>query len=146
MKRFAVPLALVLVVALPAQASADIGFRGRSGQERLVTMRTDDAGMLEKFEISWRAPCRQPGFRYTNATKQLPPFDALTRDRFVDAGSYRERFDNGFRAILSARAVGNRVSEQRWRGIFRIRIRVFRGSTLVDRCYKRTAWRVARRG
>ena len=76
----------------------------------------------------------------------LPPMDLSTRDRFVDADGYRERFDNGIRAILNARAAGNRVSERRWRGIFRIRVRVFRGSRLVDRCYVRTRWRVTRRG
>jgi len=108
-------------------------------------MRTDDAGMFEQFDISWRAPCRRPGFRYTHATKLLPPLDVLTRDRFVDADGYRERFDNGVRSILNARVVGNRVSERRWRGIFGIRIRVFRGRRLVDRCYTRTRWRVAQR-
>jgi len=90
--------------------------------------------MVERFGISWRAPCRRPGFRYTHATQFLTPYDLLTHDRFVDADSYRERFDNGIRAILHARVAGNRVSERRWRGIFRIRVRVFSGSREVDRC------------
>jgi hypothetical protein len=57
-------------------------------------------------------------------------------------GAYRERLRDGLRAVLNARVAGTRVSERRWRGIFRIRVRVFRGSREVDRCYKRTRWRV----
>jgi hypothetical protein len=135
---------LVLMALVPSTALADIRFRGKSGQDRLATLRSDDAGMVERFGISWRAPCRRPGFRYMNSTQFLTPYDLLTHDRFVDADSYRERFDNGIRAILSARVAGNRVSERRWRGIFRIRVRVFRGSREVDRCYVRTGWRVVR--
>jgi hypothetical protein len=133
-----------LMALMPADALADIQFRGKSGQARLATLRSDDAGMVQRFGINWRAPCRRPGFRYTHSTKFLPVYDVLTRDRFVDADSYRERFDNGIRAILSARVAGTRVSERRWRGIFRIRVRVFRGSRQVDTCYKRTRWRVVR--
>ena len=135
---------LGLMALVPANALADIRFRGQSGQDRLATLRSDDAGMVERFGISWRAPCRRPGFRYMHSTQFLTPYDLLTHDRFVDADGYRERFDNGTRAILHARVAGNRVSERRWRGIFRIRVRVFRGSREVDRCYTRTRWRVVR--
>ena len=131
---------------MSADAFADIPFRGKSGQERLATLRSDDAGMVQRFGIRWRAPCRRPGFRYLNMTKFVPAYDVLTRDRFVDEGRYRQRLANGVRAILSARVAGTRVSERRWRGVFRIRVRVFRGSRQIDRCYARTRWRVARQG
>jgi hypothetical protein len=135
-----------LMAVAPADAFADIRFRGESGQGRVATLRSDDAGMVERFGISWRAPCRRQGFRYTHSTKFLPAYDVLTHDRFVDADSYRERPADGIHAILSARVAGTRVSEQRWRGIFRIRVRVFRGSRQVDTCFKRTRWRVVRQG
>ena len=102
--------------------------------------------MVKRFGIAWRAPCGRSGFRYKNATKVLPAYDLLTRDRFVDADNYRERLRNGLRSVLSARVAGTRVSERRWRGIFRIRVRVFRGSRQIDRCYARTRWRVVRQG
>jgi hypothetical protein len=63
----------------------------------------------------------------------------------VDVGGYRQRLGGGRRAVYDARTVGNRVSERRWRGIFRIRVRVLRGSRLLDRCYLRTHWRVLAR-
>ena len=142
MNRLAGPLVLLLVAAFPADALADIKFRGKSGQGRAVTLRTDDTGMVERFGISWRAPCSRAGSYYISSTAFLPVYEVLTRDRFVDVGAYRERLRDGLRAVLNARVAGTRVSESRWRGIFRIRVRVFRGSRQVDRCYKRTRWRV----
>jgi hypothetical protein len=146
MKRLAIPLALLLVALLPAEALADIAFRGKSGQGRLVTLRTGDDGLLLRFGVKWQAPCRRPGFVFTSRTHFRPPFDAVTRDRFVDAGPTRGRIGDGLRAVANVRAVGNRVSESRWRGIFRVSVRVLRGGRLVDRCYKRTRWRVVRQG
>jgi hypothetical protein len=70
-----------------------------------------------------------------------------TRKRFVDVGGYRDNdIGDGLRAVYRARTVGNRVSERRWRGMFRIRVRVLRGDRLVDVCHARTHWRVLRRG
>jgi len=69
-----------------------------------------------------------------------------TRERFEDVGGYRDvDIGDGLRAVYRARTVGNRVSEHRWRGIFRIRVRVLRGDRLVDVCSARTRWRVLRR-
>jgi hypothetical protein len=121
-------------------------FRGKSGQGRLVTLRTGDDGMLLRFGIRWLAPCRRPGFVLPGSTKNLAPFDLSTRDRFIDAGTYRGRLGAGQRAIFHARVAANRVSDARWRGIFRVRARVFRGGTLIGRCSVRTRWRVLRTG
>jgi hypothetical protein len=121
---------------------ADIRFRGKSGQGRLVTLRTSDDRMLERFGIRWSAPCRKPGFRYTTRTFFIPPFDSVTSDRFVDAGVNRGRLGDGVRSVIDIRVAGNRYSIMRWRGIFRVRVRVFRGSRQIDRCYLRTRWRV----
>ena len=41
---------------------ADIRFRGTSGQDRVVTMRTGDDGLIERFGIAWRARCQRPGY------------------------------------------------------------------------------------
>jgi hypothetical protein len=148
MRRLAAPLALLVFAALPADAMADIRFRGKSGQGRAVTLRTGDDGLVERFAIRWRAPCRRPGFFFRTGTQTTPasPFEEHTRDRFVDVGGYRTRIENGLRAVFRARTVGNRVSERRWRGIFRITVRVLRGDRLIDRCHLGTRWRVLRSG
>ncbi len=148
MRRLAVPLALLMIAALPADATADIRFRGKTGQGRLATLRTGDDGLVERFAIRWRAPCRRPGFSFKTGTQTTPasPFEEHTRERFVDVGGYRTRIENGLRAVFRARTVGNRVSERRWRGLFRITVRILRGDRLVDRCHIGTRWRVARSG
>jgi hypothetical protein len=144
MRRYAVPLAVLVLVALPATALADIRFRGKTGQRGFgVVLRTGDDGIFKQLDIGWRARCGVG--TYTHSTKILAPLDSLTRDRFVDADAYRERVNDGFRSIIDARVAGNRVSEARWRGIFRVRVRVFKGSRRVDTCYKRTRWRALRR-
>jgi hypothetical protein len=142
--KLALPLALLIIAILPAEALADIQFRGKSGQGRLVTLRTADDGVPERVGVRWRAPCARPGFRFTSRTFFLPPFDSVTRDRLVDAGVNRMRLRDGLRAVINVRVAANRRSEARWRGIFRVRVRVLRRGRVVDRCYKRTAWRVAR--
>jgi hypothetical protein len=148
MRRLAVPLALLVMAAVPAEASADIHFRGKTGQNRVTTLRTGDDGLVERFAIRWRAPCERPHYFFTEGTQTTPasPFEEHTRNRFVDVGGYRKRLGDGLRAVFRARTVGNRVSENRWRGVFRIRVRVLRGDRLIDRCHVGTRWRVLRRG
>jgi hypothetical protein len=81
---------------------------------------------VERFAIKWVADCERPGYVFRSGTQTTPrsPFEVHTRERFVDVGGYRERFRDGTRAVYDARTVGNRVSARRWRGIFRIRVRV----------------------
>jgi hypothetical protein len=147
--RLAVPvLSLLLLIGLPAEAMADVRFRGKSRQGGPVSLRTGDDGRVERFAIYWRARCRRPGYVFANGTQTTPrsPFEVHTRERFVDVGGYRERLRHGARAVYRARTVGNRLSEHRWRGIFRITVRVLRGDRLIDRCHVGTRWRVLRRG
>jgi hypothetical protein len=80
-RRVALPLSLLLLAAVPATAAADIRFRGGSRQGQLATLRTGDDGMLVRFGIYWRAPCRRPGFSFNSKTHFRPPFDSVTRTR-----------------------------------------------------------------
>jgi hypothetical protein len=139
-------VAVALVFALAAPAHADIKFVGKSGQGRTVNFRTNDAGLMERFAISWRGDCRRPGYFYRSGTKTTPasPLEVSTRNRWLDVGGYRERLRGGQLAIYRARAVGRRVSEHRWRGIFRATVRVFRRGRQIHRCHVRTGWRVRR--
>jgi hypothetical protein len=137
---------LGLLTGATGVAQADVRFTGKSGQGRTVNLRTGDDGLVQRFALSWRADCRRPGFAYQAGTQTRPasPFEVHTPDRFVDVGGYRERLRGNRRAVYRARTVGNRVSDRRWRGIFRIRVRLYRGNRLIDRCYIRTRWRVRR--
>jgi hypothetical protein len=110
-------------------------------------MRTGDDGLVERFSIRWLGRCARPGYAFRGATQTTPisPFEVHTRDRFVDIGGYREPLGHGRRAVYRARTIGNRLSERRWRGIFRIRVRVMRGDRVIHRCRAITRWRVHRR-
>jgi hypothetical protein len=138
--------AVALMAATAGAAQADVRFTGKSGQGRTVNFRTSDDGLVQRFAISWRADCRRPGFVYTAGTQTTPasPFEVSTRKRWLDVGGYRERVSGGGRAVYRARTAGRRVSAHRWRGIFRITVRVFRRGRQIDRCHVRTRWRVRR--
>jgi hypothetical protein len=139
-------MAAAFMAALAGAAQADISFKGTSGQGRTVNFRTNDAGLIERFAISWRGDCRRPGYSYVSGTKTTPrsPLEVSTRNRWLDVGGYRQRLRGRKLAIYRARAVGRRVSEHRWRGVFRITVRVFRRGRQIDRCHVRTRWRVRR--
>jgi hypothetical protein len=76
-------VAVALMVALAGAAQADIRFKGKSGQGRTVNFRTSDAGLMQRFAISWRADRRRPGYIYVSGTKTTPrsPLEVSTRDR-----------------------------------------------------------------
>ena len=139
-------LAVALMAALAGAAQADIRFTGTSGQGRTVNFRTNDAGLMQRFAISWRGDCRRPGYSYISGTKTTPrsPLEVSTRDRWLDVGGYRQRLRGRQLAIYRARTGGRRVSEHRWRGVFRITVRVLRRGRQLHRCHLRTRWRVLR--
>jgi hypothetical protein len=143
MNRLALAL-FVLSLVLPAEALADVGYRGNSGNGGQVTLRTNDRGVPERFRIEWKADCEQPGYSFTSATTVTAPFDTVGPRRLVDEGRYSSPIGNGNRAVFDARVAGNRISRKLWRGIFRVNVRVLRGDTLLDRCHLRTRWGVLR--
>jgi hypothetical protein len=135
-----------LMAGVNGAAQADVRYTGKSGQGRTVNFRTSDDGLVQRFAISWRADCRRPGYAFVSGTQTTPasPFEVSTPDRWVDVGGYRERLPGRRLAIYHARTAGRRVSDHRWRGIFRISVRVFRRGRQFDRCHLRTRWRVRR--
>ncbi len=139
-------LVVSLMAALAGAAHADIRFKGKSGQGRTVNFRTNDAGLMDRFAIAWRADCRRPGYRFVSGTKTTPasPLEVSNRNRWLDVGGYRQRLGGRRVAVYRARTGGRRVSEHRWRGVFRITVRVFRRGRQIDRCHLRTRWRVLR--
>jgi hypothetical protein len=144
-KRLSLALS-VLVLLLPAQALANVGYRGNSGNGGLVKLLTGDAGVPKRFDIAWKADCMQPGYTYTSSTTTIAPFDSVGPRRFVDEGRYRKNIGDGVRAVFSARVAGSRRSPKLWNGTFRVEVRVLRGDKLLDRCYLRTRWGVVRQG
>jgi hypothetical protein len=146
MNLFRPALLVLFLLLLPAEALASVGYRGNSGNGGLVTLRTNDRGVPNRFTIQWKAPCEQPGYSFTSATTDVAPFDTAGPNRLVDEGSYGRVLGDGVRAAFSARVAGNRKSRKLWQGIFTVTVRVIRGDQLLDRCHLRTRWGVLRQG
>jgi hypothetical protein len=105
-----------------------------------------DFRIMKRFALPlrWRADCEEARLRVHQQHEDASADRHLDPGALLDADRYRVRYDNGLRAVFNSRAAGNRVSARRWRGIFRVNVRVLRGSDLLDRCYLRTRWRVLR--
>lgn len=143
---------LAVLAAAPALASAKT-FRGESGQQRAVSLRTGDDGVPTFVRIPWKARCRRNGGRATfeDRTDFGPPFDSATVDALADAGSYRLRDPGGFRHTVTITLTGRRTltdpanpATERWTGTIAATIKVRRRGRSYDSCTLReTPWSVA---
>jgi hypothetical protein len=126
-----------LMLAVPEVAGAET-WRGKTAQDRRVTVRTGGDDVVNQVRISWRARCRKGN--YTSTTRFVPPLDKASTTAFQDAGTYRARIPGGYRArhTVSVSAV---LDGGVWRGTFRVRTRVTRKGKFIDRCrLKRVRW------
>jgi hypothetical protein len=141
----AVCAASAALLVAPAHADA-ARWRGKTEQGRLALVRTAADGMVDLVRIRWRAPCR-PG-RYIGGTAFARPYDTLSPLHFIDAGRYRARLNDGFRARLQVRVRGTITPNlRRWRGSFRVRAAIFRRGRRVDTCRVRgVRWSARLRG
>jgi hypothetical protein len=89
MKRLAMSLALFLMAAVPAEATADIHFRGKSGQDRLVTLRTGDDGLRAVYRA--RTVGHRVSERHWRGIFRIR-VRVLRGDRLVDVCSARTRW------------------------------------------------------
>jgi hypothetical protein len=147
MTRVALLVAVALLGGPAGPALADVRFEGRTSQGGYVLVVAEDDGVPKRSFIRWRADCRRPGARLTEATVFRRPLDLSTRRRFRDGGrpSYRRRSSGGFVLTVTTRISGRKVSPRRWAGSFRARVVVRRGGRVRDRCSVRgVRWRVVR--
>ena len=130
-----------LAAALPATASAAT-WKGKTGQGRVVVVRTGDDGPVKRVRIGWKARCAKGN--YTSRTLFQSPLDSSTSSTFADAGSYRGH-PEGYQARIWVRIAGNLdAGEQTWSGTFRVKVRVSKGGEHVDTCrLRRLRWSAA---
>ena len=148
----AVLTCLALLVALPAAASAKT-FRGKSGQQRNVTLQTGADGVPTSLRIPWKAKCKRNRGRATfeDRTDFKAPFDQATVDALADEGSYRLRDRGGFRHTVTITVAGQRTladpanpASESWSGTVAAKITVRRRGRAYDTCtLRRTSWTAA---
>jgi len=125
----------ILVVTAPLAEAAR--FTGRTAQDRKAVVRTDDDNVPIQFAMRWRAECEDRS-NIVHATTFLQPFRESSQTRVRDGGPYRThvRDERGRRYELRVRTRmrAHRVSDRRWRGRFRMTMKVYRNDRLVTEC------------
>lgn len=144
-----------LLLAGPAAAGAAT-FKGRTSQNRAVTVQTAPDGLITLVRLAWRAGCARKGARFTERTDFGPPLAESTLDTVRDAGRYTLRRKGGWRFRVTASMTGQRTlrdaadaTTEQWTGTLSASVVVRRNGRVVDRCKVRsktwTATRVAAR-
>ena len=125
--------ALMFAAAVPAATDAAT-FRGKTSQGRTASLVTGADGVPTRVRVSWRAPCKKPGFRATGGTRFQAPFTAVNADVVQDTGkTYRVRITGGLRGRISTDLVVNR-SGDRWVGTLGVREMFGREGKVIDVC------------
>ena len=130
------------LLAVPATAGAAT-LRGKTSQGQKVSLTVGADGVPTRVRIDWRAPCkRKAGQSARGPTIGTPPFMEATADILRDGGTYRQRFDGGLRARITASLEGRR-SGTGWSGTFAVRKLFSRRGKVIDVCRaKRITWSV----
>jgi hypothetical protein len=127
----AAALSTLLLSAAPADAKT---FRGKTNQGRTASLVTGADGVPTRVRVSWRAPCKQPGYRAVGGTRFTAPFTSVSADVVSDTGkTYRVRIKGGLRGRITTNLVVNR-SGDRWVGTLGIRELFARKGRVIDVC------------
>ena len=131
MRTVALAVGFAVVLAAPAEAGAKT-WRGKTSQDRAVTVRTGADDLVNRVRVSWRAPCKKG--HYVSRTLFRPPLDVSETDVFEHSGTYRKQLPDGYRARNTVSVHGTLGADGRWTGTFRVRTRVRRNGRVVDSC------------
>jgi hypothetical protein len=128
-------------MAVPSIASAAT-FRGETAQGLDTVVRVAEDRLVNRIGIKWKGGCRRPRNEFDAKTVFGPTFDKLTETSVAERGSYRgKEKGTDFTFRVKARMTGERVSDDRWRGKFKARARVFQDGEPYDRCsVRRIGW------
>ena len=121
----------LLIAAAPAHAKS---FRGKTNQGRAASLMTGADGVPTRVRVSWRAPCKQPGYRATGGTRFTAPYTSVSADVVTDTNkTYRVKVKGGLRGRITTNLVVNR-SGDRWVGTLAVRELFARKGRVIDVC------------
>ena len=145
MRTLLLSLAMFMAFAAVAEAAK---FTGRTEQDRRVVVRTDSDNVPIQFGMRWRAECEDES-NIVHATTFLPPFRESSATRVRDGGPYTThvRDDQGRRYELRVRTRmrARRVTDRKWRGRFRMTMKVYRNDRFLTDCGTgRVSWSATR--
>ncbi|HEX8120093.1 MAG TPA: hypothetical protein VF549_02400 [Solirubrobacteraceae bacterium] len=129
------------VLAVPSTAAADKTFKGKTAQNRSVSLTTGDDNVLHVLRINWLTrKCAQSGSRFQHITSFKPPFDSATPDAFNDAGSFTVADRGAIRSRVRMTLTGQHVFDpanpagEAWNGTLKASVTVRRRGKVIDRC------------
>jgi hypothetical protein len=127
----AAALSTLLVAAAPAEAKT---FRGKTNQGRTASLVTGADGVPTSVRVSWRAPCKKPGYRAVGGTRFTAPFTSVSADVVSDTNkTYRVRIKGGLRGRITTNLTVNRSGDQ-WVGTLGVRELFARRGRVIDVC------------
>jgi hypothetical protein len=128
-----------LAALVPATAEA-ARYKGKTAQDRTVSVVTGADGLVQRVTIRWRASCQHGTYR--NRSVFVPPLDSSTPDAFTDRWVQRQRSRGGYVGRVSVNLSGaHSASPDRWSGTLRVRVKVRRRGRVIDTCRLRNlAW------
>jgi hypothetical protein len=134
------------VVAAPVAHAAK--FTGRTAQDRKVVVRTDDNDVPQQFAMVWKARCEDRS-NIVHQTSFLQPFRESSATRVRDGGPYtthvRDERGRRYELRVRTRMRARLVTDRKWRGRFRMTMKVYRNDRLVTECGTgRVRWRATR--
>jgi hypothetical protein len=126
-------IAVSALLVVPAAVAA-AEFEGGSGQKNKVTkLRTNDKGVVTRFSIEWRAPCRYGGTIDAKSVL-VPPFDRSGRAGFADKRKVKSS-DDGFDIKVKLSVTGERHGEHAYAGRFKLTADYYEpGGSYVSTC------------
>jgi hypothetical protein len=137
--------ALAVLLAVPSTAAADKAYKGKSAQNRSVTLTTGDDNVLKTLRINWiTRRCALSGSRFQHITAFRPPFDLATPDEFRDAGSFTVADRGRIRSRVSISLTGRHAFDpanpaaENWFGTLKASVVVRRRGKVIDRCRLRS--------
>lgn len=132
-------LAAVCIAALAslamAEAAAADTYKGRTTQGKTMKLTVNNAGEVRKASYVWDMECRGGG-SLTNGGTISSRFRRSSPRGFNTKGGYTAEVERKFEAQVKVRLDGDRASDTRFTGSFKLTAKVFNERTdeLVARC------------
>ena len=114
---------VVLGVGAPGALAAP-GYAGTTSQGSDISLRLDNAGVVERAAYGWDMRCRGGGTLTNGGTVSRPGRANATS--FSSRGGYSAPIERKFEGEYKVRLRGQRASDTLYRGTFKVKAKVFR--------------------
>lgn len=124
-----------LLLGFTATASAATTFQGPTSQDKTIKLTVDKDGVPSKAAYDWDMDCSGGGTLSNGGTLSSRFTNANARG-FRSSGMYQADIERRFEADIRVRIEGDRASDTRFTGTFKLRAKVYEkgAGELLTRC------------